>query len=221
MFRSWQNSLQNLNGINEVDTFYNELGQQRLQFRNKIENRIKYLYNLNDVYNKEDRTFAKIVKNLNRSRGEINKTLNVYEKDVKRFNLREQNNKVITQYNQKMAENAKRIKQNLKEVDNLEKIRVELFEKYRKISLHARKILQNLQQRRIQQGYSSRKFKKFPLFTADQSHVDDQCSICMDNFEIGRNMVRLNCDGKHTFCKDCIIRWLANHNTCPICRHNF
>ena len=69
MFRNWQNNLQNLNGTNEAVTFYNELGQQRLQFRNKIENRVEYLYNLNEVYYKENKTSAKIVKNLKRSRG--------------------------------------------------------------------------------------------------------------------------------------------------------
>ena len=78
------------------------------------------------------------------------------------------------------------------------------------------------QQNEVQKnGLTPRRIRRFKLFTADESHVGDQCSICMEDFEIGRNMMRLDCDGKHAFCKDCIIRWLANHNTCPICRHKF
>ena len=63
--------------------------------------------------------------------------------------------------------------------------------------------------------------KKFSHFPADQSHVGDQCSICMEDFEIGRNMMRLDCDGKHAFCQVCIEGWFADHNTCPLCMHNF
>ena len=217
MFRNWQNNLQNLNGTNEAVTFFNGLGQQRLQFRNKIINRVKYLRNLNDVYYKENKNFAKIVTNLKRSNSEINKTLKGFQMDVKLINLLEQNNKVITQYNKKMAENAKRIEQNLKELYNLNEFRVYFDEKSQQIILHARQILVNLQQ----QGLSSGVIKIFSCFTADQSHVGDQCSICMENYDIGRNMMRLDCDGKHTFCKVCIDVWFADHNTCPLCRHKF
>ena len=197
--------------------FYNEIGQQRLQFENKIINRVKYLNNLNDIYYKEDKTFAKILRNLKRSRGEITKTLKVYQRDFKRINLLEQNNKVITQYNKKMAENAKRIEQNLKELYNLNEFRVYFDEKSQQIILHARQILVNLQQ----QGLSSGVIKIFSCFTADQSHVGDQCSICMENYDIGRNMMRLDCDGKHVFCQVCIEGWFADHKTCPLCRHMF
>ena len=124
MFRSWQNNLQNLNEYNEAVTFLNVQEQQRSQFRNKIENKFKYLNNLSDVYYKENETSLKIVKNLKRSRDDINKTLLVYKKDVKRINLLQQNNKIIAQYKQKMAENAERIKQNLKKIDSLKKFRV-------------------------------------------------------------------------------------------------
>ena len=70
-------------------------------------------------------------------------------------------------------------------------------------------------------GLSPERIQNFAHFTADESHVGDQCSICMENFEIGRNMMRLDCDGKHAFCQVCIEGWFADHNTCPICRHTF
>ena len=180
MFRSWQNNLQNLNGINEVVTFFNGLGQQTLQFKNKINNRVDYFYNLNDLYRKDEETYAKALKKSETPRSD-----------------------------------------NLKEIYNSNRLREELFKKYRHIFYYVKRILKNLQQQRIQQGYRSIKFKMFTLFMADESDVGDQCSICMEDYEIGRNIMRLNCDGKHAFCQVCIEGWFADHNTCPLCRHIF
>ena len=46
---------------------------------------------------------------------------------------------------------------------------------------------------------------------------DTKCAFCMQDFmDDGKEIVMLEC---HTFCSDCIIQWLENHNdTCPICR---
>ena len=70
-------------------------------------------------------------------------------------------------------------------------------------------------------GLTPQRIQQFDKFTADESFVGDQCVICMGDIEIGRNMMRLDCDGQHTFCQVCIERWFANHKTCPICRHAF
>ena len=72
-----------------------------------------------------------------------------------------------------------------------------------------------------QHGLSKETIQKFEIFTADESHVGDQCSICMENVEVGRIMRRLTCDGQHYFCQECIEGWFAEHNTCPLCRHKF
>ena len=72
-----------------------------------------------------------------------------------------------------------------------------------------------------QQGLTPQKILQFEQFQADESHVGDQCAICMGDIEAGRNMMRLNCDGQHTFCQVCIEGWFAKHTTCPICRHAF
>jgi hypothetical protein len=47
---------------------------------------------------------------------------------------------------------------------------------------------------------------------------ETKCAICMQDFEDdGREVTLLGC---HTFCKDCIMPWLENHNdTCPVCRN--
>ena len=53
-------------------------------------------------------------------------------------------------------------------------------------------------------GLTPERIQQFEQFTADESFVGEQCVICMENFEIGRNMMRLDCDGQHTFCQVCI-----------------
>jgi len=42
------------------------------------------------------------------------------------------------------------------------------------------------------------------------------CPVCMEEFE---NKERIITTCNHTFCKNCIDKWLSNHSTCPICRH--
>ncbi len=44
-----------------------------------------------------------------------------------------------------------------------------------------------------------------------------KCSICMEEFKPdGREVIRLKC---HSFCSECILEWLENHNNnCPVCR---
>ena len=70
-------------------------------------------------------------------------------------------------------------------------------------------------------GLTPERIQQFEQFTADESFVGEQCVICMEDIEIGRNMMRLDCDGQHTFCQVCIERWFENHKTCPTCRHAF
>ena len=70
-------------------------------------------------------------------------------------------------------------------------------------------------------GLTPERIQQFDHFQADETKVDEQCSICMEDFEVGRNMMRLDCDGRHVFCQVCIEGWFADHNTCPICRHLF
>lgn len=43
-----------------------------------------------------------------------------------------------------------------------------------------------------------------------------ECSICMDNVEIGNEVTVLPCN--HWFHGDCVASWLREHNTCPHCR---
>ena len=82
-------------------------------------------------------------------------------------------------------------------------------------------LLEQIQYEDQQNGLTPRSIRRFKVFAADESHVDDQCSICMQQIDVGRRMRRLTCDGQHYFCQQCIEGWFAEHNTCPLCRHKF
>ncbi|KAK7414247.1 hypothetical protein QQZ08_012550, partial [Neonectria magnoliae] len=43
-----------------------------------------------------------------------------------------------------------------------------------------------------------------------------ECTICIDEMKQGETVIFLPC--KHWFHEDCVVLWLKEHNTCPICR---
>lgn len=43
-----------------------------------------------------------------------------------------------------------------------------------------------------------------------------ECTICIDDIQLGDEVTVLPC--KHWFHGECVILWLKEHNTCPICR---
>ena len=60
-----------------------------------------------------------------------------------------------------------------------------------------------------------------PKKAMDQTMTGDdglaECSICMDNVEMGTLVTVLPCS--HWFHEQCITAWLTQHGTCPHCRH--
>ena len=71
------------------------------------------------------------------------------------------------------------------------------------------------------QGLTADRIQRFQQFQADQSLVGEECAICLADIEVGRRMMRLDCNGRHVFCQDCVETWFANNNTCPYCNHVF
>ena len=110
-----------------------------------------------------------------------------------------------------------------REKKRLSALREKFYEKREEALQQFRVVFDEIQQQRnVQlQGLSATSIRKFPLITADESHVGEQCSICMEDIDVGRRMRRLTCDGQHYFCQECIEGWFAEHNTCPLCRHKF
>ncbi|XP_010922248.1 probable E3 ubiquitin-protein ligase RHC1A [Elaeis guineensis] len=58
-----------------------------------------------------------------------------------------------------------------------------------------------------------------PTVKINQRHLrgDSHCPVCMDRFELGSEAREMPC--KHLYHSDCIVPWLIQHNSCPVCRH--
>uniref|UniRef100_A0A6Q2XA05 RING-type E3 ubiquitin transferase n=1 Tax=Esox lucius TaxID=8010 RepID=A0A6Q2XA05_ESOLU len=62
------------------------------------------------------------------------------------------------------------------------------------------------------------KIKSLPTVLITQEHVgsDLECPVCKEDYSIGENVRQLPCN--HLFHNDCIVPWLEQHDTCPVCR---
>uniref|UniRef100_A0A2P2JMP4 RING-type E3 ubiquitin transferase n=1 Tax=Rhizophora mucronata TaxID=61149 RepID=A0A2P2JMP4_RHIMU len=57
-----------------------------------------------------------------------------------------------------------------------------------------------------------------PTIKITQRHLgsDSHCPVCKDEFELGSEARQMPCS--HIYHSDCIIPWLVQHNSCPVCR---
>ncbi|CAN6443483.1 unnamed protein product [Victoria cruziana] len=58
-----------------------------------------------------------------------------------------------------------------------------------------------------------------PTIKISQRHlrVDSHCPVCQEKFEIGTEAREMPC--KHIYHSECIVPWLVQHNSCPVCRY--
>ncbi|XP_077331756.1 E3 ubiquitin-protein ligase RNF126 [Lithobates pipiens] len=62
------------------------------------------------------------------------------------------------------------------------------------------------------------KIQALPTIKITEEHVGSalECPVCKEDYTIGENVRQLPCN--HLFHNDCIIPWLEQHDTCPVCR---
>jgi len=67
---------------------------------------------------------------------------------------------------------------------------------------------------------SKEAIEALPKVTIDINNVSEhsRCSVCIEDFRVGEcGVVILPCG--HLFHEECLLPWLKEHNTCPVCRH--
>ncbi|XP_052172558.1 probable E3 ubiquitin-protein ligase RHC1A [Diospyros lotus] len=59
---------------------------------------------------------------------------------------------------------------------------------------------------------------EMPTVKVSQRHLrsDTHCAVCKEKFKLGTQARKMPCN--HIYHSDCIVPWLVQHNSCPVCR---
>ena len=207
-YQTWENLLQGIRNTSDCEQFQRTLFQNEDFFTTEFNNKKQILTKNKSEIDKE------IIENTERL------------EDLKKQHFAANSTKQLTilQQTQKLQLIKIRRRNTMQAKIKLETIQDKFCQKLNETDRRLRNMFIILDQQQNDdqpQGLTSETIQTFHLFTADESHVGDQCSICMGDIDVGRRMMRLTCEGQHSFCQECIEGWFAEHNTCPICRHKF
>ena len=180
VFDSWENLLNSLTELNLVE----ELGAQIFGFNNKY----KRTFSLRLETNKK--RVGRLIK-ARQTTESINKSLKISDEKNQRVKRKE-----AQEFIEATQLEIRKLKKQIKRINTFLYLLQQNFIRFQQ---HLAEKIDT-----FRSGLSPERIQIFAHFTADESHVGDQCSICMEDFEIGRNMMRLDCDGKHAFCQVCI-----------------
>ncbi|GER25974.1 RING/U-box superfamily protein [Striga asiatica] len=74
------------------------------------------------------------------------------------------------------------------------------------------------QQQRAPPPASRSSIDSLPTVKIERKHVREEtsCAVCKENFEVGSRVKKLPC--KHLYHSDCIVPWLEQRGSCPVCR---
>lgn len=66
---------------------------------------------------------------------------------------------------------------------------------------------------------SESSIQAMPTLKINQRHLngDSHCPVCKEKFELGMEAREMPC--KHMYHSECIVPWLEQHNSCPVCRY--
>lgn len=87
-------------------------------------------------------------------------------------------------------------------------------------SSHMMTAIEALQSSAPEGSFPQRQTRMFPYRATEKDCVDDaECTICLEEFEVGVKMARLECFCR--FHRDCIRAWFENHpGRCPVHQHD-
>ncbi len=82
-----------------------------------------------------------------------------------------------------------------------------------------RKISRETEEKIIPFSSTEKASRKSPLAVgADLAFENIECSICLDNYEVGQPITILSC--MHFYHENCLRIWNEDHVECPQCREN-